>query len=237
MRIPVQKSEAGFTLIELLVVIAIVAVLISILQPVLANARAAARGMDCLSNLRTIGVGWTMVMNESNFIPHTYQIGQNKSPNWVDQLNRIYPDVSDLNMAAWDGAPVGSGFNHCPQVHVNYSRIYYVGTQWWGYAVNTSWSATIDDYNCEGGYQWIDVRHPSTYPWFMDGELEAFADGVNMTRRAPRRNWPTMGVGLHHGGGEAANVWFLGGNARTVAFTEINANAAGGDPYEWFENR
>jgi prepilin-type N-terminal cleavage/methylation domain-containing protein/prepilin-type processing-associated H-X9-DG protein len=48
--------RAGFTLIELLVVIAIIATLAAILFPVFAQARAKARQVACLSNLRQIGM-------------------------------------------------------------------------------------------------------------------------------------------------------------------------------------
>ena len=48
------KSRNGFTLIELLVVIAIIAVLISILVPVLSGARAEGQKAKCLSGMRQI---------------------------------------------------------------------------------------------------------------------------------------------------------------------------------------
>lgn len=56
--------KRGFTLIELLVVIAIIAILAAILFPVFARAREKARQSACLSNVKQLGLGMLMYVQD-----------------------------------------------------------------------------------------------------------------------------------------------------------------------------
>ena len=75
MKLPVRRY--GFTLIELLVALAIIGILVSLLGPALAQAKAKARQTSCLSDFRQWGIAFQMYADEhDNFLPR--ENGTNK---------------------------------------------------------------------------------------------------------------------------------------------------------------
>ena len=70
-----ESRDDGFTLIELLVVMAIIAILASLLLPSLTRAKEQAAMIQCLNNLRQIGIGIKLYVDDRlGKFPMTYAI-------------------------------------------------------------------------------------------------------------------------------------------------------------------
>jgi prepilin-type N-terminal cleavage/methylation domain-containing protein/prepilin-type processing-associated H-X9-DG protein len=88
----------GFTLIELLVVIAIIAILAAILFPVFARAREQARKTACLSNLKQIGSGILLYVQDYDETLVPVSTGTCPGPDSYGWADLIYPYVKNAQL-------------------------------------------------------------------------------------------------------------------------------------------
>ncbi|MBI1177733.1 prepilin-type N-terminal cleavage/methylation domain-containing protein [bacterium] len=141
----IQRTQHGFTLIELLVVIAIIAVLAGLLLPVLARAKAKAKDVACINNLRQWAMATVMYAGDNNDIlpregnPTGTDVEEGRA--WYVDLPKLISQqaYNELNFRTNHSRSIEKSIWICP---ANPSKGSASGKNMWHYSLNANVDGT-----------------------------------------------------------------------------------------------
>ena len=237
---PRNQTSRAFTLVELLVVIGIIALLISILLPVLSKAQQQARKTSCLSNIRQMGMAFNMYTHDHRGKSFYYR-NDNPDRFWMNVLKKYQNNNIKIRLCAEAQEHSGGWGNVFKAWGPSTSTSSFLYENPGSYAFN-GWlyrfDASVSAYTGPGGPGGINYSggQPEDYfnlPTKQSVEIPLFADGMwvdawpKPTDPAPPsvKNVPQTETMMwrvcmaRHGW--AINICFLDGHAETVDLNKL----------------
>ena len=229
-------DRRGFTLVELMIAMSVISMMVGMLLPVLARARASARGVHCTGNLRQLGQAWQMYADDHRGYcmpqvwfaarPFVYWWGAYSDPPDYTK-GFLYPyivgsdehaspsaqvdGVFDCPEQPW-GSYIPQGAGRHPTTTYGYNGLYLCPFHsGWGGAVrnaNTTWRTTGEILSGSEVFVFADTL----LDWGKFQKNNCLLDGPQMPAGGggwARNNYPTLC--FRHGG--SAGVLFADGHA------------------------
>ena len=238
-----QKSEVFrfFTLIELLIVIAIIAILASMLLPVLNKARERGKSAGCMANLRSMGQEMNLYANDNRGSVQTtafMQYDGHWGSAWFRGRPVSYPSIV---------CPASLKFPKEPSTAYSYgikSRAWEEQAKTWsstGTAVtyeghfNNAYHEAVSDAGERYAHVLLNrLRHASRYFILADSVVTRASSSLSA-------GYPATALGsnsysaFHFLHGERCNILFAGGNVSSASYRELRYEILGNNLY-WFCN-